>query len=266
MVKEGDIVAEFDRTFEEERAREALAKYDDLQHKLRQRQAENLANAKQRAEAMEQAKADLEKARIQLRIAAVLPEIERLQNEVRLKDALARVSSLETSHSLRLEADEASLRLLEIQSDRQKRALERAQNNAEQLVVRAPHEGMVAHEYVYRGNTRGPPQIGDQLYRGYPLLRIFDPSEMEIVAQVGEPDGEVLVPGARAVVMLDAYPDLSFPARLRAASPVAASGYRSPIRQFEATFTLEEMDPHILPDLSVAVVILDEKAGGGAAR
>lgn len=266
-VQEGDIVAEFDRTQEEERARETVSQYEDLQHKVEQKKAENRANAEQRAEEMEQAKAELAKARIQLRIAPVLAEIERLKNKVRLQDALERVSSLETSHALHREADQAALRLLEIQADRQKTALDRAQSNMELLVVRAPYSGMVAHEYVPRGNTRGPPQIGDQIYRGYPLLRIFDPSEMEVVAQVGEPDGEALVPGAPAIVILDAYPDLRFPARLRGASPVASAALTSPIRQFQALFTLDESDPHLLPDLSVAVVILGGPAdSSGAAQ
>ena len=39
---------------------------------------------------------------------------------------------------------------------------------------------------------------------GQPLLRIFDPSQMIVDTIVGEPDGAILVPGARAKVRLDA--------------------------------------------------------------
>ena len=260
-VETGDIVAEFDPTQQQENAREALAKYEDLLHTIDQKKAENRVNAQQRAEEMEQAKADLAKARLQLGIAPVLSEIERLKNQVRLEDAQARVASLEISHRQHEIANQASHRLLEIQAARQKTALDRARDNIERLVIRASHGGMVAHEYVFRGNTRGPPQIGDQIYRGNSLLRIFDPREMEVIARVGEPDGEVLEPGARAVVILDAYPDLRFPARLKGASPVAASALASPIKKFQALFTLEQNDPHILPDLSAAVIILPEGTG-----
>ena len=102
----------------------------------------------------------------------------------------------------------------------------------------------------------GHAQEGDQLWGGQPLLRIFDPTEMEVRTQVGEPDGAALVPGARAMISLDAYPDLVFSARFQSASPVASAALGSPIKNFIATFRLEKTDPHFLPDLSAAVIIL----------
>ena len=255
-VEKGDIVAEFDRTQQLDQAREALAKYEDFSHRVEQKKAENRANTEKRAEEMEQARAALAKAEIQRRIAPVLAEIERLQNEVRLKDATEQVASLEKSHQSHEIADAAALRILELQMERERINLERAERNSERLVVQAPLAGMVAHENVWRAGSRGPPQIGDQMYNGRPLLRIFDPNEMEVLTQVGEPDGAVLVPGARALVSLDAYPEMLFHAKLHSASPVAAAAVGSPLRKFSARFTLLETgNQYLLPDLSAAVLI-----------
>ena len=70
----------------------------------------------------------------------------------------------------------------------------------------------------------------------------------------------MLKPGIKAIVQLDAYPDLKFTARLESASPVAASAIGSPIKTFKARFRLEQTDPHLLPDLSAAVIIpLDQQ-------
>jgi len=261
LVKEGDVVAEFDRTQQLDLAQQSLAKYEDFQHKVEQKKAENRTNAEERAEVVARAEADLAKARVQLRVSEVRGEIERAMNEVREKDALARLESLSISHTQHEAADQAGLRLLELQMQRQKTAYERAQRNAERLVVRAPQSGMVAHEYIFRSGSQGPPQIGDQMYRGGPLMRLFDPSEMEVRARVGEPDGDALVIGAAAVVLLDAYPEASFSARLVAASPVASGGLQSPIKQFNARFSVEAHDPRLMPDLTAAVVILPERTG-----
>jgi hypothetical protein len=114
---------------------------------------------------------------------------------------------------------------------------------------------MVALESIWRGETRGPAQEGDQVYTGQALMRLFDPTEMEVRASVGEPDGAALRSGARAAVRLDAYPDLVLPARLLAASPVAVSDLGSPIKRFTARFLIEKVDPRLLPDLSAAVLI-----------
>ena len=61
---------------------------------------------------------------------------------------------------------------------------------------------------IFRNNSLGHAQEGDQLWPGSPLLRLFDPSAMDVEVSVGEPDGAVLVPGAKATVHLDAFPDI----------------------------------------------------------
>jgi len=255
-VQQGDLLAEFDKTQQLDTALEAQAKYDDFGHQVEQKRAENRANAEKRAVEMQQALADLAKADIQRRKGPVLGEIERLKNEVKLADAKAHVESLKKSQQARETADAAALRILELKQQRQKVILERTRLNVERLVVKAPHEGVVALENTWRSGSMGPPQEGDQMSPGQPLLRVFDPKEMEIHTMVGEPDGAVLTPGVKALVRLDAYPDLVFEARLVAASPVAASAIGLPIKKFAARFRLEKSDPRVLPDLSAAVIIL----------
>ena len=90
------------------------------------------------------------------------------------------------------------------------------------LEVRATLAGMVAHQNLYRNNSMGHAQEGDQLYRGQPIVSIFDPTEMLVRCAVGEPDGAALVPGTKATVYFDAYPDLALPAHFEFASPVAS--------------------------------------------
>jgi multidrug resistance efflux pump len=204
---------------------------------------------------LREAEAELQGARLQLRKGPLLSEIDRLKNEVRAAAAEERVESLGISGGHREEAEGAAFRILELQRERQQVAMERAENNLSRLVVRAPLAGMVALEATWRNGTRGHPQEGDQLYPGQVLLRIFDASEMEVEARIAESDRAVLRPDCRAVVRVDAYPDMTFTARLKSASPVAASALGSPIKTFLAKFQLEQTDPRLLPDLSAVVVI-----------
>jgi hypothetical protein len=101
----------------------------------------------------------------------------------------------------------------------------------------------------------GNAQEGDQLWQGQSLLKIFDPSQMEVQALLGEPDGAVLTPTTTALVSLDAYPEAVFRARFHSASPVATAALGSPIKNFPARFRIEQSDPRLLPDISAAVVI-----------
>jgi multidrug resistance efflux pump len=263
LVKTGDVIAEFDRTTELDSARNAKAKFDDLTHQVEQRQAQSRADAAKRASDLQSAEADLAKAELELRKGPLLSEIDRLKNEVKAEAAREHVTSLKKSSGFHDQADAAAVRILELQRDRQKVGLDRALSNAEKLQVHATLDGMVALENVWRNNSMGKAQEGDQLWPSQPLIRLFDPSEMEVRAQVGEPDDIALTPGCRAMVRLDAYPDLTFEAHMISASPVAASALGSPIKTFSAIFRLDKSDPHLLPDLSAAVV-LEQPAGGGS--
>jgi HlyD family secretion protein len=253
-VKTGDILAEFDRTKQVDDAREAQAKFDDLRHQVDQRLAQHRADAEKRASDLQQADADLAKAQLELRKGPILSEIDRLKNQAKVEDAQAHVASLKRSGELHDTSEAADLKILELQRDRQKVAWERSQANADKLVLKATMTGMVAPENTWRNDSFGPPQEGDQIWGGEPLMRIFDPSEMEVQATVSEPDGAALTPGSQAVVHLDAYPELTFKAHFDSASPVATTLLgASLVRSFPARFRLDEHDPHLLPDLSAAL-------------
>lgn len=253
MVQPGDLVAEFDRTRLLDQARDAKAKYEDLQHQVEQRKAQHRSDYERRASELQQAEADLSKARLELRKGPLLSEIDRLKAETKLETATAHVASLNKTIEARRTSDAADLKILELQRDRQKVAMERARKNSESLQIRAPIAGMAAQEIVWRRDGPGNPQEGDQLWPGQALMRIFSSADMEIQVTVAEPDGAALKPGTRASVRLDAYPDMQFTASFESAAPVASSLVASEIRMFLGRFRLEQRDPHLLPDLSAAV-------------
>jgi len=256
QVAAGDVIAEFDPTQQSDNAMLAQSKFEDLSHQVEQKIAQNKSDAEKRSADLQKAQGDLAKAELELKKGPLLSEIDRLKNEAKAEDARAHVASLQKSNHFHDLSDAAALRVLELQRDRQKVALARSQTNMGRMTVKAPIAGMVALDNIWRNGSMGHAQEGDQLWSGQPLLRIFDPNAMEVRAQVGEPDGAALVPGSHAIINLDAYPDLVFSAEFESASPVAASAVGSPVKTFSAVFRLEKPDPHFLPDLSAAVIIL----------
>lgn len=254
-VHEGDSVATFDRTNQIRLLREAQAKFDDLSHQVEQKQAEHNSNVEKRTSDLLGAEADLRKAEIEIRKGPILSEIDKQKNQVKLDDAQEHVASLKRSSAFHDQAELADIKILELQRDRQQVAVDREQTNMTKLAVKAPWNGMVALENVWRNNSMGHAEEGDQLWPGQPLLRLFDPTEMEVETDVGEPDGGALVPGATAVVHLDAFPDVTFGAHFTNSNPVATSPLGTSVKTFSARFRLDRSDPHLLPDLSVALDI-----------
>ena len=254
-VKAGDLLAEFDDAPQIKLAREAQAKFDDLSHQVEQKRAELRNNAEKRNSDLLQAEADLNKAEIEIRKGPILSDIDQQKNEVKLADAKEHVASLQRSNHAHGRAEAADLRILELQRDRQKVAVDRQENNAQKLSLRSPIAGMVALENTFRNNSMGHAQEGDRLWGGLQLLRVFDPTAMIVQLSVGEPDGAILVPGSRALVHIDAFPEVALPAHFESASPVATAGFGIEVKTFTARFVLDKSDPHVLPDLSVAADI-----------
>jgi HlyD family secretion protein len=254
-VKQNDLVAVFDSTQQIDQARDAEAKFEDLGHQVEQKLAQNRADSEKRIADLRHAEGELAKAKIELQKGPVLSEIDRNKAEVRAQNSQLHVDSLKKSTAAREKSDAAALRILELQRDRQKVMLERVKSNLARLELRTPLAGMVAHQSLYRNNSMGHAQEGDQLYRGQPIVSIFDPSEMLVRCAVGEPDGAALKPGSKATVYFDAYPELALTAHFEFASPVASSAFGSPIKSFTAVFKLDKTAPQLMPDLSAAVVV-----------
>jgi membrane fusion protein (multidrug efflux system) len=252
-VRQGDVLAEFDPTAQLQAERDTEARFDDLKHQIEQKIAEQRSNAAGRASDLQQAEGDLEKARLEIKKGPILSTIDDQKNAAKLEDAQQHVASLKRSNRFHDVAEAAELRVLELQRDRQQVALDRARGNMQKLIVRAPLGGMVALDNVWKNGSLGHAQEGDQLWPGSPLLRIFDPSQMEVRLTVNEPDNSILRPGMEGVVHVDAYPELSFHAVFDTAAPVASSANDSPLKTFDARFRFLTRDPHLLPDLSAAV-------------
>jgi multidrug resistance efflux pump len=254
-VKPGELLAEFDSTDQLKQAREALAKFDDFSHQVDQKRAEQSNSAEKRNSDLIQAQADLKKAEIDIQKGPVLSDLDQQKNAVKLEDARAHIASLQRSNRFHEQAEAADLRILELQRDRQKLTVERQKENAALLTLRSTISGMGALANTWRGNSMGHAHEGDTLFSGEDLLQVFDPSTMVVLVSVAEPDGAILKPGSKATIHLDAFPDQNFTAHFDSASPVATSGFGSSVKSFTARFVLDQTDPRLLPDLSVAADI-----------
>lgn len=253
QVKKGDVLAEFDATDEIERARQASAKYDSLIHQVEQKIAQNRSNAEQRNATLKQAQADLAKAELEIRKAPILSQIDADKARINQQDAAAHVASLLRSDPLQDQDDAAALKVLELQRDRQKLEWQRAEANIEHMKLLAPLSGIVALKSIWRNGSFGTAQEGDKIYRGNPLLSIFDPGEMIVNADLNEADHVRVSPGMKATVHLDAYPDTVFTATVESVSPVATAPLGSPARSFTMILHLDQTDARLMPDLAAAV-------------
>jgi len=263
-VKPGDVVIEFDRQNQERAALDRRAEYLDLEEQIKKRRADNSAAEAKDVTELKAAENAVETANLEMRRNEVISKIDAEKNGQNLEEAKANLAQLRETLELKRVARQADVRILELQRDRARKAMEYASINMEKLSIRAAIGGMVVLTPTWMQGQMREVQEGDQVYPGNPILQIVNPAGMQVRARVNQADVTSLRLGQSVQVRLDAYPELVFAGKLDSLAAVGAtSSMNQKVRTFTAVFSIEGGDPRLLPDLSAAV---DVPLAGAAGR
>lgn len=254
QVKEGDVLVEFDRQAQHKAAFDKRAEYSDLEEQIRKKRGEHdQVRAKDDAELAVAANA-VETARLEMKKNEVLAKILAEKNTLAMEEAEARLKQLQDTAELKRRAQEAEVRILEIQRDRARVAMEQAEQNATRMVVKTPLPGVVVLRMNWRGGQMVEIQEGEEARPGMPIMLVVDPSAMLVRVKVNQADVHLLKAGQPARVSLDAYPGLEFKGRVEQVAPVGStSRLTDKVRNFVAIVSIQGNHPKLMPDLSAAV-------------
>jgi multidrug efflux pump subunit AcrA (membrane-fusion protein) len=257
----GQFLVEFDRQNQLKAAIDKRSEYLDLEEQIRKKSAEQeQARAKDDTELAVAANA-VQNAQIEMRKNPYLGRIDQEKNEQRLEEAEAKQTQLKATFDLKRRAEQADLRILEIQRDRAQHAMQSSEDNATRMVVTSPISGMVVLRMVWRAGQQLEIQEGEEARPGMPIMQVVDPASMLVRVKVNQADVHALHVGQPARISLDAYPELQFRGRVEQVAPVGTTSLLTTrVRNFVAIVSIEGSHPKLLPDLSAAVdVELDRK-------
>jgi HlyD family secretion protein len=266
-VRKGDLLAEFDRTAQMRDFLDQQAKVSDQDDKVLEAQAKEIADKATDETDITQAEDALSKAQLEMQKVEILSRIDAEKAKENLDEAQATLAQLKDTFALKRKVAAASIRILEIQRDATRQAMQHAQANAALMQIHSPIDGIVVFPTIWKGSSMGEVKEGDQVRPGVPFMQVVDPSAMEVQAKINQEDLLAVSVGQPVRVHLDAYPDLMFPGRLESIDPMGQSGdFSSKLRDFSATVSIQGTDPRLMPDLSAAVEVSaagrDAEAGG----
>jgi multidrug efflux pump subunit AcrA (membrane-fusion protein) len=254
QVSAGDLLVEFDRQTQLKAAFDRRAAYLDFEEQIRKRSAErDRATAQDDAELAVAGNA-VDTARLEMKKNELLPRILAEKNSLRMEEAQARLRQLQQTFELKRRAEAAELRILEIQRDRARTAMEQAELNGRRMVVTSPIPGVVVLRMNWRGDQTVEIQEGEEARPGMPIMLVVDPSAMLVRVKINQADLHVLRAGQRARISLDAYPELEFQGRVEQLAPSGTpSRLTDRVRNFVAIVSIQGNHPKLMPDLSAAV-------------
>jgi RND family efflux transporter MFP subunit len=212
-------------------------------------------------------KASLDTAQAQLESAkAALAE-----TEAQLKDAdkeFQRTTELSKQHIASqsdLDLAESNAKALQAHLAQQKldivvadRQVAEWQQQMDDMIIRAPFDGVITTKDAQPGEMISPISAGGGFTRTG-IGTIVDMASLEIEIDVNESYINRVEPGQPVEAMLDAYPNWKIPCKVIAIIPTA-DREKSTVK---VRVGFDQLDPRILPDMSVKVAFRD--SGGTAA-
>ncbi|MCC7496160.1 MAG: HlyD family efflux transporter periplasmic adaptor subunit [Bryobacterales bacterium] len=267
VVKKGEVVAEFDRQYMLLRLDDYRAAVLQDQNSLKSLQAQLEVTAKAHEQTIRSAKADVDKARLDMKTIPVRSAIDAEKFRLALEEAEARYRQVLSEVKYVKASQLAQIRDREIGLQQTTIEYNRAAANAEKMIVKAPIGGLAVMRSLFRGGEMAQIQVGDQLWPGMMFMQIVDNRSMVLNATVNQVDIERIRLGQKANVGFDAYPDLHLPAHIVAIGAMTNSGgmRQNFVKNVPVRLELDRIDSRVIPDLTVSIDIQLETVNAQAA-
>lgn len=264
LVKKGDLLARIDAQALKDHVDDLSDTIHQAQADIVKRQAEQAVEWEDLQQAVRVAKADLDKARLDYKTAALLTGIERELLKLSVDEASARYEELLKRSALKKDADLAELRILELTAQRHRNHLGRHARDLTRFTIHSPIDGLAVMETIWREADMGQVQKGDQVRPGQIFMKVVDPSAMRVRAFANQAESADLRPGQKAIVRLDAFPDVRLSGNVASVGALASSsGWRQSyfVRRVPVDVDIDGQDPRLIPDLSASADVTLAETG-----
>ena len=261
-VKKDEVVAQFDPTNQLLRLDDYKDTVIQTDNTIRKQIASLAANKEAHDQTVRAAKAAWDQAVLDLGTIPVKAAIDAENLKLVAEEAEATYKQLVFEDSLVIESQRATIRVSELTKDQSAIELQRAEGNVKRMEIHSPMDGIAVLASIVRNGEFGQVREGDQVNAGQPFLTIVDPSSMILNATVNQVDAERLRLGMKAVVHLDAYPDIDLPGVLEGIGAMSKSstfraGY---VGEIPIRLRIEKSDVRVIPDLTGSAEVILESA------
>lgn len=270
-IKKGDVIMTFDPTELQYQLEQAASQLQEAEQSIIKLGADRDVQAAQDTFDLLQAKFDVRRAELDARPDKDLVSARDYQiSQLTLEEATRKLAEIQGSGSSRTETNQAALAAAEEKRAEAKMTVDRAKESLDNLVVKAPMDGFVVVRpnqdansgIFYTGMSLPEYRAGDVVFPGRPVADVFDISHMEVNGKVNEQQRNNLAVGQSATVISDELPDAKLTATISAVSGLAEDDMFSvsgPLRDFDVTLQLNQVDPRLRPGTSVQLVVVGKR-------
>jgi multidrug efflux pump subunit AcrA (membrane-fusion protein) len=258
LVKEGDVVVEFDTTEQEFKLKEAEADLAEAEQQVAQAEADAQAKDEENRYALLEAKTNVRVAELETRRNPIMAAIVARQNTLALEAARDKLRQLEQDLASRQITTQAGVAIQEAARNKAKVAGDTARRNIESMTLKAHSGGYVNiqqntfQNFMFWGMQLPIFQVGDTVRSGMAVAQIPDLKNWEVTAKIGELDRGHLSPGEKVDISVMALAGKSFTGRVKDMGSTAGPPWD---RHFDCKVALENPIAELRPGMSTRIVI-----------
>lgn len=253
VVKEGDIVAELDRSTLATRLQELVLNLQKAEAQAEQAMLDSaltLSGARENIRSQELA---LEEKKLAKEQAVYEAPTVRRQAEIDHEKAERALAQARTDYGTRTEQAKAKMREVAADVARQRNELQLVQSVLEGFTIRAPASGMVIYATEWNGRKR---TTGSQVTAWDPgVATLPDLTQMESLTYVNEIDVRKVAVGQPVAITLDAEPSKVLTGTVTSVANVGEQRPNTDAKVFAVKVTIEQSDTTLRPGMTTGTTI-----------
>jgi len=253
VVKEGDVVAELDRSGVAAKMAEISLALQKAEAQLTQAQLDSTLNLATAREDMKTMELSLEEKRIAKEQAAYESPSVKRQAEIDYEKATRALAQAKTNYVTKTQ--QAIAKMAEVGADvqRQRNKLQTVQDVLANFTIKAPASGMVIYVKEWNGKKK---VVGSQVNPWEPTVATLpDLGQMESLSYVNEIDVRKIAAGQKVSVSLDSDPTKKLVGTVTAVANVGEQRPNADSKVFEVKILLAQADTTLRPGMTTSNAI-----------
>jgi HlyD family secretion protein len=262
VVKQGEIVVEFDHTKTEQDLAQFRSSLKSAQAAIDQAKAQARLKEEEDKTAVMKARYDVEVAKLDASEQEILSKIEGEEKKLVLADAEQKLREAETKQKSDDALNKATIASTVEASAKARYDVERAERALSRMSLASPAAGTISVLPHWTGNGLAPFRTGDRTYSGAPIVELPDASSLRVTARVDETERGRIALKAPVTVQLNAIPDRQFTGHIEQISAIASLDFSSgwPItRNFLLEIVLDQSDARFKPGITGDVTAIVDR-------
>lgn len=248
VVKEGDVVAELDRSGVAAKMAEVNLALQKAQAQYEQAMLDSTLNLSKAREEMRTMELALEERRLAKEQAVYEAPTIRRQAEIDLEKAERALAQAKLDYKTKVEQAQAKMREVGADLQRQRNQLEVVQSVMAAFTIRAPSPGMVIYQKEWNGRKRA---VGSQIGAWDPTVATLpDLTKMESITYVNEIDIRKVAVGQPVAISLDSDPTKKLVGRVVQVANVGEQRPNTDAKVFEVKVLLATADTTLRPGMT----------------